>query len=639
MMNNDLLIPRSVSQFFTRNSDMELLKIYINLDALTKESYSIDNYLDYKTEKEKPDFSQLTVIIPCWYEDNSQKIENLHVILLYLKFLGIQNIIISEYGQYSKYNTFINEWKGTFKNLNLIFTRIFEARNESIALNEAIKMCNTSYVAIMNNDMIVPKASFNKALSLLNSFDFVYASNNHYKQIANKFNLIKDFNFDNVDSEDYYNLDSSNLLFCKREYLLKIGGYNPKIEKDYSDLELLVRITMSDFTLFYVNDYSYYLGTEYCLSDKNLIILINQYNLAKLNDINLLINQNKNLYLNSILCRDDEFDSVSVSEYLLSVIVPVYNCEFFYIDRCMHSLKNQTLGFENIEVILVDDASSLPQSVNLINNYAKKYENVKVISFDVNSGAGMARNAGIKAASTKYITFLDHDDYFIKDTCEIIYDGFSKEPYTDVLITNFINFSKDVVNINDFSYLNINDYDTVINNYSDDLDIFSIPPITGTRSYSKEFLVKNHLYYSNYKFGENKLFNDLTLFKAHKIKIINKPAVVYDTQLSNSSIKNDKRKLFDFIGVLNECYKLYLMNNGDLIYNLNTCLEDLIENYFFKTKLTKDDIKVLVNETADLFSIFKENINLISKKHHNIFDLFISKNYDEVSEVYKKNFK
>lgn len=40
----------------------------------------------------------------------------------------------------------------------------------------------------------------------------------------------------------------------------------------------------------------------------------------------------------------------------ISVIVPCYKVEK-YIDKCMESIVHQTIGIENLEIILVNDAS------------------------------------------------------------------------------------------------------------------------------------------------------------------------------------------------------------------------------------------------------------------------------------------
>ena len=43
--------------------------------------------------------------------------------------------------------------------------------------------------------------------------------------------------------------------------------------------------------------------------------------------------------------------------YKLTVIIPTYNAEN-YILEAVNSIKEQSLGFENIELILVDDNSN-----------------------------------------------------------------------------------------------------------------------------------------------------------------------------------------------------------------------------------------------------------------------------------------
>ena len=42
---------------------------------------------------------------------------------------------------------------------------------------------------------------------------------------------------------------------------------------------------------------------------------------------------------------------------LISIIIPCYNAEA-YIDRCFQSILSQTIGFDKLEVILIDDCST-----------------------------------------------------------------------------------------------------------------------------------------------------------------------------------------------------------------------------------------------------------------------------------------
>ena len=86
---------------------------------------------------------------------------------------------------------------------------------------------------------------------------------------------------------------------------------------------------------------------------------------------------------------------------MLSVLVPVYNVEK-YIHRCVESILNQS--YDDLEVILVDDGST-DESGALCDGYARKDSRVKVIHKNT------ARIAGLQAATKRYVTFVDSDDY------------------------------------------------------------------------------------------------------------------------------------------------------------------------------------------------------------------------------------
>ena len=93
-------------------------------------------------------------------------------------------------------------------------------------------------------------------------------------------------------------------------------------------------------------------------------------------------------------------------EGMVSVISPVYNVDKF-IETTINSVLNQT--YKNYEYILVDDCST-DNSAEIILRLAKKHPEIKYHKLEKNSGAGFARNMGIKMAEGQYIAFLDSDD-------------------------------------------------------------------------------------------------------------------------------------------------------------------------------------------------------------------------------------
>ena len=112
--------------------------------------------------------------------------------------------------------------------------------------------------------------------------------------------------------------------------------------------------------------------------------------------------------------------------YLISVIIPVYNAEE-YLENAINSIINQSIGFENIEMILIDD-NSTDGSKKIIEEYSEKHENIKAIYSNKNHGfPGYGRNVGIKNSTGEYVMFLDNDDDYEPDMCEKLYDAIAEE--------------------------------------------------------------------------------------------------------------------------------------------------------------------------------------------------------------------
>lgn len=106
----------------------------------------------------------------------------------------------------------------------------------------------------------------------------------------------------------------------------------------------------------------------------------------------------------------------------VSIIIPVYNNEK-YIEKCIHSVVNQTFG--ELEIIAVNDGST-DESGKILKNLER--EDVRIILLEQNNqGVAAARNLGVRKATGKYITFVDGDDYLKSDYIEKMYDLAEKE--------------------------------------------------------------------------------------------------------------------------------------------------------------------------------------------------------------------
>ena len=115
----------------------------------------------------------------------------------------------------------------------------------------------------------------------------------------------------------------------------------------------------------------------------------------------------------------------------VSVITPVYNSEK-YLDRLLESLVNQ--NYENFEIVLINDGS-VDNSLNIIENYQKKYSNI-ICHTIKNSGPGAARNIGYQKSTGDLLLFVDSDDYLIDNNVISYVVDVYKENNFDLLIYN-----------------------------------------------------------------------------------------------------------------------------------------------------------------------------------------------------------
>lgn len=119
----------------------------------------------------------------------------------------------------------------------------------------------------------------------------------------------------------------------------------------------------------------------------------------------------------------------------ISIILPIFNVGP-HLKGGIDSLINQTIGNENLEIIMVNDCST-DGSDKIIDEYAEKYDCCVAIHHETNSGgAHTPRNTGIEASTGDYIMFLDPDDRYVPDACEKLYNTL-KEYDVDLAFARF----------------------------------------------------------------------------------------------------------------------------------------------------------------------------------------------------------
>lgn len=233
-------------------------------------------------------------------------------------------------------------------------------------------------------------------------------------------------------------------------------------------------------------------------------------------------------------------------DYILTVIIPVFNTGML-LDRCLQSILNQTI--KNIKIIIVDD-SSTDNSSDIAKNFCGKYPNIEYIKNTQTFGPGYARNVGLKKVKSKYVCFLDSDDWVDTLAYETAISSLENKADSDIAIfgikTEFDNpyMYKMRYQYKRYNFINSKfALSCLCHTYNQDIVISAL---LGSKVFRTELLQKNKIIFNTLYF-EDEIFSFLTLLKSKNI-ILLPDVFLHYYQRSNSIMHSfSKKYIKDFI--------------------------------------------------------------------------------------------
>lgn len=121
----------------------------------------------------------------------------------------------------------------------------------------------------------------------------------------------------------------------------------------------------------------------------------------------------------------------------VGVVIPVYNKSPKEIRRAIDSVLNQTL--KPNKIVVVDDGSTKDDTREFIKELEKKI----IVIQQKNQGVAIARNNGIAACNTKYISCLDADDWIEPDFLKVCVQALEADPSLGIARTKLMRHRPD----------------------------------------------------------------------------------------------------------------------------------------------------------------------------------------------------
>src|SRR5271166_1735420 len=108
--------------------------------------------------------------------------------------------------------------------------------------------------------------------------------------------------------------------------------------------------------------------------------------------------------------KDEITNRLSVLAYqpLISIILPTYNTDLYFLERCVQSVFEQ--HYPNWQLCVVDDCSSDGRVVGYLRNVAAQDPRLTLTVHKSNGGISAASNTALETARGELVVLLDHDD-------------------------------------------------------------------------------------------------------------------------------------------------------------------------------------------------------------------------------------
>ena len=296
----------------------------------------------------------------------------------------------------------------------------------------------------------------------------------------------------------------------------------------------------------------------------------------------------------------------------LTVILPIYNVEQ-YLKTCFESLLKQT--YKDFEIWAVNDGSP-DNSLDLINDYQSKYQNIIKVIDKKNGGYGSVLQYAIDNVVTEYMLVCDPDDYLEANALEVLMKMVLDNDLDIAVGAKSLVYADSDHKVYDKSY---NDDNVKLeNNYLYQAkklkynDLFFLDPSPHAKVYRVSLL-------KDVKFVEKVSFTDTILFYAG---LLNANKVMYtDIAIANYLIEREGNTMTDIKPkVIEDLYKVYqyTINYAENTkYKYDIFYYRMFESFKYNFRELKriDAKKEIIKEKANLLY---ENLKLLKKYNYKI---------------------
>lgn len=280
------------------------------------------------------------------------------------------------------------------------------------------------------------------------------------------------------------------------------------------------------------------------------------------------------------------------------------------MNRCIESVLNQSIN--SIDVIIINDGSTDNSEEIIKKNFLGRL-NLKYIKLERNIGVGNARNLGIEKARTKYITFVDSDDWvdaaYYANMLQII-----ENDQSDVCISGIKTEVDDIYSWK-FRYHYPSHFTvdgnfcihSLTNQYNHDI---TISPIVNNKIYKKALITDNNIRFDQSRRAQDLFFSFMVFAYTNRASICHNAFYHYYQRSFSATHNFTNQYIDDYFYILQtlkeelNARNLYVTYKNEYESYVNFYMTKLINNMFY-------NIQVASTQKRYIIYILKKAANII----------------------------
>lgn len=297
----------------------------------------------------------------------------------------------------------------------------------------------------------------------------------------------------------------------------------------------------------------------------------------------------------------------------LSVVVPIHNNGKYLENKCLRSLKRQSI-FDDMEVIFVNDGSTDQETINTINRLIRRNPDIKYFEFETASGsASTPRNKGVELATTNYVTFLDPDNEATGDGFTKLFNEIEADESLDMVVGNMVKEDQNEKSI--FNYYKTVQHYNFKSNIIEDTKGFLKRSFLKAQSIQAMIVKKSVIESNNIKMvegaiGQDTIYYQELLLHSDKVKVIDEVIHMYYGAVADSVTNTVGLSFFEKYLKL-ETYRINFLEENQLI---NEYIEDRFEYYLMNwylprlERVEKSKQAEAAQKLHEIFNLYKKHI-------------------------------